>query len=259
MPGGRPKSRARPQRSKRQADRTGSTSSGVGTRSSGDTEPAGSPCARGVEARQYSSGPRDWQRMSGALEQLPVRPQYLRAVIHERGADAPRSDSVKTIASQAAKRHTPAGEAMTTAAPSTQPPQTPGSGGHNRGVLIAVIGAIAAIVAAAIAIVPAMTNTSPGPDHPTSVPTSPEKLHWQPTCSSAIRSSLDATPPQRGQGDDLRASARGDGTFDLVAGTNARVAVRPPKSPMERGTASSWWLPAGRPMSKCCPGCSCVS
>jgi hypothetical protein len=65
---------------------------------------------------------------------------------------------------------------MPTAAPSTQPPQTPGSGGHNRGVLIAVIGAIAAIVAAAIAIVPAMTNTSPGPDHPTSVPASPEKL-----------------------------------------------------------------------------------
>ncbi|MCX4614715.1 hypothetical protein [Streptomyces mirabilis] len=137
---------------------------------------------------------------------------------------------MKTIASQAAKRHTPAGEAMTTAAPSTQPPQTPGSGGHNRGVLIAVIGAIAAIVAAAIAIIPALTNTSPGPDRPTSVPISPEKLR---SATDVLFGdtfiSLDATPPQPGQGDDLRASARGDGTFDLVAGTNARVAVLPPK------------------------------
>lgn len=118
---------------------------------------------------------------------------------------------------------------MTTAAPSTQPPPPSSSG--NRGVLIAaVIGAIGAIAAAAVMIVPQMTNASPGPDRPTSVPTSAEKLR---SAADVLFGdafvSLDATPPQPGQGDDLRASARGDGTFDLVAGTHARVAVLPAK------------------------------
>jgi hypothetical protein len=127
-------------------------------------------------------------------------------------------------------------------------------------LIAAAIGAIGAIAAAAVMIVPQMTNASPGPDHPTSVPTSVEKLR---SAADVLFGdafvSLDPAPPQPGQGDDLRASARGDGTFDLVAGTHARVAVLPAKCPMEHGTASSWWRPAGRPRFTCSPGCSCVS
>ena len=119
---------------------------------------------------------------------------------------------------------------MTTAAPSPQPPQPTGRGGPNRGVLIAVIGAVSVVLAAVVAIVPPMVNASPGPDHPTSVPTAAEKLR---SAADVLFGdafvSLDPVPPQPGQGDDLRASARGDGTFDLVAGTHARVAVLPAK------------------------------